>query len=635
MVIGFLIIYFTALQNINEIENDVYAKESKSIEHYIGNSLDEKYSVGITNAIMLSNNSILRDALFENDKERALDESKILLDEFKNNTKFKNVKIHIHDANVHSFLRAWAPTKNGDDLSGFRHTILEVKKTNKPFAAIEIGKAGPTIRGLAPITKDGQYIGSIEFMQGFNSVVKDAREAINSSVLVVLNKKAEASVDLLNSKKQIRLAGMLLTQQEDTIDQRFLKELNGKTYEEFKKGFNTDNYFVRTIPMKDFENQTIGYIIVGKDLSIVNKSIDISKNSLMVQLIAMGTIDIIVLIILIFSISMLVRKPISNLTNLVKELSQGNGDLTQRLPIISKDEIGEVSFYINRFIEIIQNLTQEIKTIAHANKSLSISIMSDSKNIDKLSTEQLGAVDKSSQLTLDAKNELEISEELANNTSSDVLKSYDVLTQLEEISRDVIDKIHEDSQKEHELANRISSLAAQANDIKNILGIIKDIADQTNLLALNAAIEAARAGEHGRGFAVVADEVRQLAEKTQRSIGDIDATVMVVVQNVQDISTEMNKNSDEIDSLTKRTESMLEILDSSKNAAEITLKASKESSQKTVFVAGKVTSLYDLMQKALQATQNTKKISSELEKLGKELESTSENLNAKLNEFKT
>jgi methyl-accepting chemotaxis protein len=241
----------------------------------------------------------------------------------------------------------------------------------------------------------------------------------------------------------------------------------------------------------------------------------------------------------------------------------------------------------------------------------------------------------SSQLTTEAKSDLDLSKDLANNTSSDVMKSCDVLTSLEDISREVIEIINNDSQKEQELASRISSLAGQASDIKNILSIIKDIADQTNLLALNAAIEAARAGEHGRGFAVVADEVRQLAEKTQRSIGDIDATVMVVVQNVQDISVEMNQNSQEIDSLTKKTESMLVILDESKQAAQKTINTSQTSSEKTAFVNTKVSSLYEIMQKALVSTKNTKELSQELEKLGYELEKSTNKLNIKLNEFKT
>lgn len=112
------------------------------------------------------------------------------------------------------------------------------------------------------------------------------------------------------------------------------------------------------------------------------------------------------------------------------------------------------------------------------------------------------------------------------------------------------DDVEHTAQIEESMSEKLHELTQSAEEIKDILTVISDIADQTNLLALNAAIEAARAGEHGRGFAVVADEVRKLAERTQKSLNEIHGTVNIVVQAINDTSENMNNNAENITTLT-------------------------------------------------------------------------------------
>ena len=165
------------------------------------------------------------------------------------------------------------------------------------------------------------------------------------------------------------------------------------------------------------------------------------------------------------------------------------------------------------------------------------------KALEKMETEN----EEAKEQILSAQNELKATiEHLRSGT----------ITELNEMINTTNSRIINVANKEDELSQNLIQLTENANEMKGILTTIGDIADQTNLLALNAAIEAARAGEHGRGFAVVADEVRKLAEKTQKSLSEIAATVNILIQSVNESSDALNKNRDEMVSLTKYIESL-------------------------------------------------------------------------------
>jgi len=163
---------------------------------------------------------------------------------------------------------------------------------------------------------------------------------------------------------------------------------------------------------------------------------------------------------------------------------------------------------------------------------------------------------KSTTLSDEVINSLNIAEEegvknieFSEKLQKEIVGSSKLIQEAQQNIESLNNNINIQFEKNHEVVDKLNSLSQTTEQMKDILGIISDIADQTNLLALNAAIEAARAGEHGRGFAVVADEVRQLAEKTQKSLNEVNVTINTIIQSVVEVSEQVNTNSKEMQQL--------------------------------------------------------------------------------------
>ena len=253
-------------------------------------------------------------------------------------------------------------------------------------------------------------------------------------------------------------------------------------------------------------------------------------------------IGIITIIIMMQLLLRYLMQPMNRLNDAIKDIAQGEGDLTRRLTVENDDEFGDLSHSFNIFIEKIQHSIEQVKESTEqldtAIESLvsqthsSLSMYDDqSKRTDSVAA----AINQFSATSMDISNNAESASQLAKNADEHSTQNQEALSHS-------VTTIHQLSANMEKAQQTINSLNTHTASIGQVLEVIKGVSEQTNLLALNAAIEAARAGEAGRGFAVVADEVRQLAHRTQQSTQEIEDTVSQL-QKGSNLAVELMKTS--------------------------------------------------------------------------------------------
>jgi methyl-accepting chemotaxis protein len=388
----------------------------------------------------------------------------------------------------------------------------------------------------------------------------------------------------------------------------------------------------------------LGTRVIGKAMALYNKTDEQFKAyldervdgiKLVRSMVFIGMVLLLLIVTGLFmGLYMSNMKAIHSISNSLKYISSTR-DLTHEFELDTKDELVEITTSIKVLTDAFSKALLEAQSGSSENASISSELSNTSLATGKRVEDESAIITE----TANSGDEIHL---LLKEAVDDALETQDTMQEANSTVQEVhieidnvVSAISESSILEAELADKLNQLSVDAEQAKTVLEVISDIADQTNLLALNAAIEAARAGEHGRGFAVVADEVRKLAERTQKSLVEINATINVIVQMVLESSEQMGKHASTIQALADRSIIMGERMGESSAMIGKASELVEKSNQSTLVVADKTEKIVGSLANISDIARHNARSVEEIATASEHLNTLTGELDEMLDRFKT
>jgi methyl-accepting chemotaxis protein len=291
------------------------------------------------------------------------------------------------------------------------------------------------------------------------------------------------------------------------------------------------------------------------DLNVAQSDSDTATHAATLYEILLAVIVLVITTVLALLLARQISTPIDNMVARLRDIAQGEGDLTKRIEITSQDEMGTLAQWFNKFVENIEKLVGQVGSSVESISATAQQLASSTQQVNA-ATQQVGSAVQEVAAGGDSL------AKQATQVSTDTKKLGEESAVGSKAAQEAGVKMKSLADAVSKSSDAVSSLGGKSQEIVGIVDTINSIAGQTNLLALNAAIEAARAGEAGRGFAVVADEVRKLAEESQRATKHIEELVSQIKQSTDQAVDSMESGRHEVEEGGKVVDQALSSLES-------------------------------------------------------------------------